>query len=65
MDIQTVRKAMEATVNLLGEIQVPMSMFDSIGVPIRNAINNMHIGLAAMGDEGKEEAEQSGNDHAG
>ena len=67
MDIGKARKAMEATINLLGEITIPMALFDMIGVPLRNAINNMHIGLEALKEEetAKLEVVEDGDTDAG
>ena len=68
MDKATVKKAMEATISLLGEISVPMALFDQVSVPIMNAMNNMRIGLGALEAEADEEAEaaevQDGNNRA-
>lgn len=60
MDIEKAKEAMSATVKLLGEISIPMALFDQIGTPIRHAINNMLIGLDAL-----KEVEEDGNTNAG
>ena len=65
MDKATVKKAMEATVNLLGEIPVPVALTESIANPIQLAINNMRIGLAALEDEEQPEVTEDGNTNAG
>ena len=68
MDIKTAREAMTATVNLLGEIQVPMALFDRIGIPLKNAINNMLIGLEALKEKEatiEPEVTEDGNSDAG
>ena len=55
----TVEYIMKATLHLLGEIQVPMAMFEQIGQPIASAINNLKIGLMiSKKDEPKEEAKE-------
>lgn len=64
MDRATVKKAMEATVQLLGKIAVPVALYDNIGVPIMTAINNLHIGLEAMGAEPDGEAAEVRKDDA-
>ena len=48
MDKETVKKAMEATITLLGQIQVPVAFAEQITKPIALAINNMKIGLNAL-----------------
>lgn len=57
MDIETAKQAMGATINLLGEIQVPVALHDSICKPIFVAINNLQIGLAALENNETETAE--------
>ena len=59
MDTVTARKAMMATINLLGEINVPMSMFDQIGLPLKSAINNIYIGLEALKEEIQRNAQET------
>lgn len=59
MDRGTVKKAMEATVQLLGKIPVPVALYDSIGVPVMTAINNLHIGLEALEAEEAEAKEEN------
>ena len=68
MDTTTAKRAMMATINLLGEINVPMSMFDQIGIPLKSAINNMYIGLDALKEEeaqAEPEVKEDGNTDAG
>ena len=67
MDKATVKQAMEATINLLKEISVPISMTETITRPIVIAINNLSIGLKAMEDNETETAEvkEDGNADAG
>lgn len=75
MNTEVVKQAFEATINLLGQIPVPVSQYASIGTPIQHAINNMHIGLEAMKEEEKkpeivsieleEEESADGNSDAG
>lgn len=55
MDKATVKQAMEATINLLGEINVPVALHDLICKPLFLAINNLHIGLAALEDKPEQE----------
>ena len=57
MDKATVKKAMEATISLLSQISIPMTMFDQIGIPIKQAINNLHIGIDAFNKEEPDEPE--------
>lgn len=67
MDKGKVREAMTATISLLGEISVPMALFEQVSIPIMNAMNNMRIGLEAMEAEDPEETPaevQDGNDRA-
>ena len=66
MDRATVKKAMEATVQLLGRIAVPVALYDSIGVPIMTAINNLNIGLEALEAEpdGTAEAAEAAKENA-
>ena len=64
MDIEKAKEAMNATVSLLSQIEIPMVLFDQVGVPIKNAINNMLIGLDALKEDVKAEVEEVGNDHA-
>ena len=61
MDKATVKKAMEATITLLGQIPVPVALTDAIAKPIQCAINNMKIGLAAL-EEGQEVTEDGDAD---
>ena len=67
MDKATVKQAMEATINLLKEISVPISMTETITRPIVIAINNLSIGLKTMEDNETETAEvrEDGNADVG
>lgn len=64
MDKATVKQAMEATINLLGEIQVPVALHDSICKPIFAAINNLQIGLAALENNPEQEETEGENGDA-
>lgn len=44
----TVRDAIIATMNLLGNIPVPRNLNQSIGIPIDNAIGNLQACIEAM-----------------
>ena len=43
----TIGQVIETTIKLLGEIQVPMALFDQIGIPIKCAISNLDACLIA------------------
>ena len=44
----TVEEVIKVTVRLLGEIQIPVTMIDQVGAPIRAAVNNLNACLNAM-----------------
>ncbi len=54
----TVGQVIEATIRLLGEIQVPMALYDQIGTPIKYAINNLY---ACLNTEKPQEVKADGN----
>ena len=43
----TVKRALEITVDLLGRIKVPVSMYEEIGSPIQTAIKNLKVCIDA------------------
>ena len=47
-ETMTIPEALEATIQLLGEIQVPMNLFEQIGGPINGAIGNLRACVYAM-----------------
>lgn len=57
----TVRDAIIATMNLLGNIPVPRNLNQSIGIPIDNAIGNLQACIEAM-DRAKENDENGNTD---
>lgn len=64
MDISTAKHAMEASIRLLGNIPVPVAQYESIGLPIHTAINNLVIGLKALNEEEPEKKTEEGQDNA-
>jgi hypothetical protein len=56
----TVHDALVATINLLGNISVPRSLNQLIGIPIDNAINNLRLCVGAI-EKATEERENNGN----
>ena len=46
----TITEVIEVTVRLLGDIQIPVTMIDQVGAPIRAAVNNLNACLRAMAE---------------
>lgn len=46
----TIKEALQITAGLLGQIELPISMYDKIGAPIRNAISNIEKCINAIPD---------------
>lgn len=55
----TKKEVLNITVNILGKINVPVALMDDIGVPIRNAINNILMVVDALE---KEEVKDDGQE---
>ena len=51
----TVKEVLEQTAKMLGEISIPASLIESIGIPVARAINNLKLCTEAMD---RDEAEQ-------
>lgn len=58
MEPITVQEAMRRTINLLGDISVPIKMEESVGKPIRMAIENLYICVDALDKAAEETAEK-------
>ena len=58
----TVPEVIEVTVRLLGDIQIPVTMIEQVGAPIRAAVNNLNACLRAMAET--REVKDDGNPDA-
>lgn len=58
----TVEQVLEITARQLGEITIPVSLVENIGVPINRAIVNINACLEAMKNHKKECEEGNGSD---
>lgn len=54
----TKKEVLNITVNILGKIAIPIALMDDIGVPIRNAINNILMVVDALEKEEVKDDEQ-------
>ena len=61
----TIEQVLDVTVKLLNSIQVPVSLMESIGKPISQAVSNLGLCIAAIKQaevEAKKEEQEDGTD---
>lgn len=55
----TVKEIVETVITNLGRINVPVSMLDSVGMPIAHAIQGLQLCVQAWDEEAARQAEQA------
>ena len=56
----TLKEVLETTIDILGGISIPAGLVDQVGIPIRNAMNNLTLCVQAISRENAEEKPEEG-----